>query len=67
MILTDGELICCEDFKWMIDHGFYIRSGKYYVMNELKSEKGHGTSFVVRFCPHCGEGEMSFNTKEEEI
>jgi hypothetical protein len=55
------EFVCCEDFQWMIDQGFYIKSGKFYIVTELKNEKGSGTSFAIIFCPHCGEGEMSFN------
>lgn len=55
------EFVCCEDFQWMIDHGFYIKTGKFYIMTEAKNDKGSGTSFVIRWCPHCGEGEMSFN------
>ena len=52
------DWLCCDDFRWMVKQGFYIEAGRYYIINEAKSESGSGTSFVVRFCPHCGEGEM---------
>lgn len=60
MTSTKDELICCEDFRWMIDRGFFVQAGKFFTVSEMKSEKGHTVSTVLRWCPFCGEGEMSF-------